>query len=759
MEEKKPTIELQNISKSYYSETAVTQALRKVNLSFRIGEFVAITGESGSGKSTLLNIIGGMDSFDEGEMYINGEPTFQYDDLDWEDYRRTKIGYVFQDYSLIGHYSVLDNVMSALVIMGAEQETAKEMARKYLKQVGLEKYENHRATELSSGQKQRLSIARALAKNTDIIVADEPTGNLDSETGNQIVSLLKELSVDHLVIMVTHNYEQAEPYVTRKVRIHDGQVISDILVNEQNPEELSKERETLPLQEMNRRWKNRVAALFARRNRKTQPGRAFLFTFFLFIISAASFLFIGELLTQKDDYHTRAYSKSTFAREDDTRISVKRSDGAPITDEDIRTFSSIRNVKQVDSCDLANDVNYYITENKDYEYHYALTSSSDGISEKVFFLDNSRFMKSADCISQDDLASGRLPEKRNEIVLYITEAWEQLMLDSTITCYFAAPNLWGEGQYYFTDLTVVGILKEETDQVYFSKDLCLMLTTPFLNANYTLYTEYESVLEIYKNKINVIPVLDESPINNALEDDDAIIPLAMETGPIFGHTIFIFQEIDERGNPKGDPDYDILHLSKGPGGRRMDYTTRFMEVSPEFYAKYCQKECVNYQASLYLTSYAKTDAVLKALEKKGYIGVSTYRISTGDYLEELVNQRLIIIGICAFGLIALLLAEVLILRSLMKIRVKDYFVLKFIGMKMQVIKKISYFEMGSYTLAAIVLTLILMWILRFSGIGVIQDILWYYTLIPYLLFALYNFLLIFLTVASFNRILKGRLSQ
>ena len=210
MEEKKPTIELQNISKSYYSETAVTQALRKVNLSFRIGEFVAITGESGSGKSTLLNIIGGMDSFDEGEMYINGEPTFQYDDLDWEDYRRTKIGYVFQDYSLIGHYSVLDNVMSALVIMGAEQEAAREMARKYLEQVGLEKYENHRATELSSGQKQRLSIARALAKNTDIIVADEPTGNLDSETGNQIISLLKELSADHLVIMVTHNYDQAE---------------------------------------------------------------------------------------------------------------------------------------------------------------------------------------------------------------------------------------------------------------------------------------------------------------------------------------------------------------------------------------------------------------------------------------------------------------------------------------------------------------------------------------------------------------------
>ena len=229
----KVRIELQNISKSYYSETAVTQALRKVSLTFRMGEFVAITGESGSGKSTLLNIIGGMDTFDEGEMLVDGEATFQYDDEDWESYRRTKIGYVFQDYSLIGHYTALDNIVSALVIMGQDTEDAKKIAMDYLAQVGLAGYETHRASELSSGQKQRLSIARALAKNTGIIVADEPTGNLDSETGTQIIQLLKELSKERLVIMVTHNYDQAEDYVTRKIRLHDGQIISDVQVNQE----------------------------------------------------------------------------------------------------------------------------------------------------------------------------------------------------------------------------------------------------------------------------------------------------------------------------------------------------------------------------------------------------------------------------------------------------------------------------------------------------------------------------------------------
>lgn len=157
-------IRLQNISKSYYSETAVTQALRKINLEFSMGEFVAITGESGSGKSTLLNIIGGMDTFDEGEMFVDGEPTFQYDDQDWEAFRRNKIGYIFQDYSLVGHYTALDNVMSALLILGVEKKDARETAMKYLAQVGLAGYETHRASELSSGQKQRLPLPELLPK-------------------------------------------------------------------------------------------------------------------------------------------------------------------------------------------------------------------------------------------------------------------------------------------------------------------------------------------------------------------------------------------------------------------------------------------------------------------------------------------------------------------------------------------------------------------------------------------------------------------
>ena len=221
-------IKLQNISKYYYSETAVTQALQGINLEFRMGEFVAITGESGSGKSTLLRIISGMDTFDDGELYVDGQPTFQYDEDDWEEYRRTKIGFVFQDYSLIGHYTAKENIVSALLIMGVPEKEAGDKAIHYLERVGLSAQRDQRASKLSSGQKQRLSIARALAKDTDIIVADEPTGNLDSETGAQIVKLLRDLSQDHLVIMVTHN-DAIKNMADRVIKLRDGMIRKNYL--------------------------------------------------------------------------------------------------------------------------------------------------------------------------------------------------------------------------------------------------------------------------------------------------------------------------------------------------------------------------------------------------------------------------------------------------------------------------------------------------------------------------------------------------
>ncbi len=772
---KKVRIELQNISKSYYSETAVTQALRKISLSFSMGEFVAITGESGSGKSTLLNIIGGMDSFDEGEMVVDGETTFQYDDEDWETYRRTKIGYVFQDYSLIGHYTALDNIMSALLIMGHSKEEAERISIHYLDQVGLKGYETHRASELSSGQKQRLSIARALAKDTGIIVADEPTGNLDSETGIQIIQLLKELSKTRLVIMVTHNYDQAEAYVTRKIRLHDGQMISDVEVHSDTqtapgPEESSDidssvstgsdpERsvsQSSPKQN-NFRSQNRMASHFARRNRRTQRGRAILFTSFLLVIAVASFLFIGELYVHKEDYSTRAYTQAAFYHKDEKRLVVKRADGKDISDEDIEKISSVPYVETVDSCDLANDINFFMDEGTDYKYIYGDDKKRSRISQggemkRVSFLKEDRFMMSSDAITEEDLAAGHLPQNRDEIVLY---AKDTSMLDTTILCYFVYHNVWSQNDYYQKNLTITGILKEPTRQVYFSRDLCRMLSLNLAdNSVLRIHYEYDKGYGDFRKKTELVPIIGEGLDGNAARLSAFTDPESL-TG---GATRCTIQRYDDDGKAVGNLVTDTLEInSPGTSGEGLhDSASRFIEVSEDFFNQYYT--LTSPQASVYISSYAKTDAVLKKLERLGYEGISSFRISAMEYIDEEVTQRLTIIGISTFGLFILLLAEVLILRSLMKIRIKDYFVLKFIGMKLKVIRRISYFEMTVYTAIAVLITIALMWILRLSGLPIIQEIMWYYSISAYLVFVLYNFLLILLTVAFFNRLLKGRLN-
>ena len=220
-------LELRNITKSYATENFQQVALNNVSIAFRETEFVSILGPSGSGKTTMLNIIGGLDKYDDGDLVINGISTKEYSDRDWDTYRNHSIGFVFQSYNLIPHQSVLANVEMALTLSGVSKTKRKSMAVESLKRVGLEDHIHKRPNQLSGGQMQRVAIARALVNNPDIILADEPTGALDTETSTQIMGLLKEISKDKLVIMVTHNPELAEEYSTRIVKVRDGKIIDD----------------------------------------------------------------------------------------------------------------------------------------------------------------------------------------------------------------------------------------------------------------------------------------------------------------------------------------------------------------------------------------------------------------------------------------------------------------------------------------------------------------------------------------------------
>jgi putative ABC transport system permease protein len=220
-------LQLKNIVKTYETGELTQDALKGVNIAFRESEFVSILGQSGSGKTTMLNIIGGLDRYTSGDLIINGVSTKEYKDADWDYYRNNSIGFVFQSYNLIPHQSVLANVEMALTLAGVSKKERRERAIAVLKKVGLSDHIHKKPNQMSGGQMQRVAIARALVNNPDILLADEPTGALDSETSIQIMELLKEIAKDKLVIMVTHNPELAEKYSTRIVKLLDGHITSD----------------------------------------------------------------------------------------------------------------------------------------------------------------------------------------------------------------------------------------------------------------------------------------------------------------------------------------------------------------------------------------------------------------------------------------------------------------------------------------------------------------------------------------------------
>ena len=227
--EKEPTtmLQIQKISKTYKTGDLIQAALDEVSLNLRDNEFVAILGPSGSGKTTLLNVIGGLDRYDSGDLIINGISTRKYKSKDWDSYRNHTIGFVFQSYNLIPHQSILANVELALTISGIKRSERKRRAKQALEQVGLGDQLHKRPNQMSGGQIQRVAIARALVNDPDILLADEPTGALDTETSIQVMNLLKEVAKDRLVVMVTHNPELAEEYANRIVKLRDGKIISD----------------------------------------------------------------------------------------------------------------------------------------------------------------------------------------------------------------------------------------------------------------------------------------------------------------------------------------------------------------------------------------------------------------------------------------------------------------------------------------------------------------------------------------------------
>ena len=265
-------LQLKHIFKSYHVGDTVTHALHDVTISFRDQEFVAILGPSGSGKTTMLNVIGGLDRYDKGDLIINGKSTKNFKETDWDAYRNNTVGFIFQNYNLIPHLSIMDNVELGMNLSGVPKKERHEKAVAALTEVGLKEHINKRPNQLSGGQMQRVAIARAIANDPDILLCDEPTGALDTETSVQIMKLIKNLSKDRLVIMVTHNPELAKEYATRIVNFQDGKILDD-----SEPFKPEAEEDTFNLKRTKMSYWNAIKLSFT--NIMTKKGRTILTAF------------------------------------------------------------------------------------------------------------------------------------------------------------------------------------------------------------------------------------------------------------------------------------------------------------------------------------------------------------------------------------------------------------------------------------------------------------------------------------------------
>nr|MBP3258934.1 ABC transporter ATP-binding protein [Bacilli bacterium] len=462
-------IELKNVSKFYYQNGIIASGFTKVNLKLNIGEFVVITGESGSGKSTLLNVISGLDTYEEGEMYINGEETSHYREVDFEDYRRKYIGNIFQNFNLVNSYTVYQNVELVLLLNGSSKKDIKDKVLDIIDTVGLKRYKNTKVSKLSGGQKQRVAIARALAKETPIIVADEPTGNLDTKSAKQIMKLLHEVSKDKLVIIVTHNKEQVEEYATRLIQMHDGKILEDKVI-----EKVKNDNEIEIKEYKNITILNRLRLGF--RNTFNIFTKFILILFVFFFISEVLLFEYTSLRKRSKDLDLTG-ANVLFTNSDTKRIVIKKNDNSEISKSDLEELGKIDHVKRVVEDDVLLDTNITLRDN---EYYYYLDGNVDSISSY-----------------EGDLTYGRMPEKDNEVIAlaaeydwYLTDDYENVLeTEFNLTDAYGVKTA--------TKIRIVGIKISDTYRdrsIYYVSDKLLN------NLRFANNEEYSNVTLFFEGK-------------------------------------------------------------------------------------------------------------------------------------------------------------------------------------------------------------------------------------------------------------------
>lgn len=745
-------IELKKASKFYSNKDTVSTGFSRIDLMLDIGEFVAITGESGSGKSTLLNVISGLDTYEEGEMYVAGKDTSAFQIEDYEAYRKKYIGNIFQDFNLVNSYTVYQNIELVMLISGKNKNECKKKIEDLIELVDLSEFKDSKVSKLSGGQKQRVAIARALAKDAPIIVADEPTGNLDSKSADIVIKTLKKVSKSKLVIIVTHNYEQVEEYVTRKITMHDGKIIEDRRLDDQDRRVIYQDE--VPLIEGRRSKRNLHVTNNEDEIAQVPPmsfgsqlnlGLRNTFNIFSkFMLLLIVYLFISTAVTNQYA-STKASIKDMdkigfnqyFADLRRNRVVVTKKDGAYFTPEEVKKIEKNELVDHVVSNDVQLDTLGAIPTDEAYINGPVRTYEDN---EKI------------------NVKYGRLPENDNEVMIvaykdgYQARAIKKSAKDMIGKEYYLDGV--NEGEELLTSkVKIVGIAFSDRDKnasqdsfeagiIYVNSNTNKIITSKMLARQSDLLMDYNGKMQEIK----------------ALEGSDLLRPSAnVSQGKAYifeSHAGYykngeaLYKPLNITSN--GLHETNSLNLTVGKVvnsenakkalGIEKDYyeeaSTHIYINEDDYYALYSNE---NYQVSAFAKNEEDVKALSDSLSKSGYKVLSIKDSLTNPDSIVYFVLKLLQLTVFMVEIIVLFFISYAVIRLIMKSRNTYYSTLRILGAKRNNASNIMKIELISMAMISYILNIVLVMLVNkdILKIPVLKNNLSYVSLIDFvILFAI-----------------------
>lgn len=656
-------LKLENVSKIYYTNGIVATGISKVNLELNIGEFVVITGESGSGKSTLLNVISGIDSYEEGEMYINGKETSHYTEKDFEEYRKKYIANIFQSFNLINSYTVYQNVELVLLLNGYKRRQIKKKVLDIIDKVGLTKFKNTKVSKLSGGQKQRVAIARAIVKDTPIIVADEPTGNLDTKSAYEIIELLKNVAKDKLVVIVTHNIEQVEKYATRIIKMHDGRMIQNTEIKNINEDskitQASGKNITIPNQY--RLGIRNTFNIFSK----------FILLFIVFTFMSVAFLaeYSAFKLVEHSTEESSGYSANLrdISKE---RILINKQNREPFTEDDYNKIKQLSNINYIVEDDISLDTEFILR--------------NDTLNTYGYIKDINNF--------KGNLDIGRMPENNDEIILKANKDDYTItqMLDATLNSEFSLQKSYREGDTIKT-VKIVGIQYNENNTIY-DRTFYVSNEVKKLVRSY-VHNQYSDMKTLLNDKYvqYTIETSENVEPGTAIVNDD--LKYQFKNNRIINQNVNI-----SVSNIYYEDNIDLTitktftksNLKKLTGYTDYSYYQNAIIINPDDYNSLYDKP--SYQSSVYVKDASIIDQTMSELEN---LGLKPKKAT--DFKVEYENESQIVkifkVVVTIFVIIVVFFISYLIISIILKSRNIYYTTLRMLGATSKSTRKILNIEL------------------------------------------------------------------